>query len=45
MLYSVHVAGDLKLSVALRARLPLPIVRRIARDTAAELAKLASTEP
>jgi hypothetical protein len=40
MLYSVRVAGDITLSVALRMRIPLPIVRRVARDTAAELVKL-----
>jgi CheY-like chemotaxis protein len=39
MLYSVRVAGDLALSVALRTRVPLPIVRRVARDTAAEVAR------
>lgn len=42
MLYSVGVpaAPDLKLSVALRARIPLPIVRRAARSVAAALAEL-----
>jgi CheY-like chemotaxis protein len=45
MLYSVNVADNLALSVALRRRIPLPIVRRITRDTAAELAKLLTSHP
>jgi hypothetical protein len=40
MLYSVAIAPTVSLSVALRIRIPLPIVRRIARETAAELGKL-----
>jgi CheY-like chemotaxis protein len=40
MLYSIAVTRTIYLSVALRVRIPLPIVRRIARETAAELGKL-----
>jgi CheY-like chemotaxis protein len=40
LLYSVEVAGDLVLSVAIRVRIPLPTVRKLLRDTAAELAAL-----
>ncbi|MBL8057529.1 MAG: response regulator [Anaerolineales bacterium] len=42
MLYSVRVSQtrNLTLSVALRLRIPLPIVRRVTRETALELAKL-----
>ncbi len=43
MLYSVRVTPHTyTLSVALRIRIPLPIVRRVARDTAAEIAKAIS---
>ncbi len=37
MLYSVRVRDNLTLSVALRMRIPLIIVRRVARDTATRL--------
>ncbi len=37
MLYSLGVAGDLVLSVAMRVRLPLPTVRKLVRETAEEL--------
>ncbi|MGQ0603954.1 MAG: response regulator [Anaerolineales bacterium] len=40
MLYSIAVTRTVYLSVALRVRIPLPIVRRIARETAAELSQL-----
>jgi CheY-like chemotaxis protein len=42
MLYSVRVSEsrNLTLSVALRLRIPLPIVRRVTRETAIELAKI-----
>jgi hypothetical protein len=40
LLYSVEVIGDLVLSVAIRVRIPLPTVRKLLRDTAAELAAL-----
>jgi CheY-like chemotaxis protein len=40
LLYSVQVAGDLVLSVAIRVRIPLPTVRKLLRDTATELAAL-----
>lgn len=42
MLYSVLVVDDLALSVAMRVRIPLPIVRRVTRHTAAELARIIS---
>ena len=37
MLYSLAVAGDLVLSVALRVRIPLPSIRRLVREAAEEL--------
>lgn len=40
MLYSVLVRPELSLSVALRAQIPLPIVRRVSRNTASELARI-----
>lgn len=42
MLYSVRVSEsrNLTLSVALRLRIPLPIVRRVTRETAVELARI-----
>lgn len=39
-LYSVLVRSEVSLSVALRAQIPLPIVRRISRNTASELARI-----
>lgn len=40
LLYSLLVAGDVALSVALNSRIPLPIIRRVTRQAAAEIAKL-----
>lgn len=40
LLYSMRVAGDVRLSVAIRVRIPLPTVRRLLRDAAQELAKI-----
>ncbi len=40
LLYSLLVAGDVALSVALNSRIPLPILRRVTRQAAAEIAKL-----
>jgi CheY-like chemotaxis protein len=37
MLYSLGVAGDLILSVALRVRIPLPTVRKLVREVAEQL--------
>lgn len=40
LLYSLLVADDVALSVALNSRIPLPIIRRVTRQAAAEIAKL-----
>lgn len=45
MLYSARVVEGLTLSVALRLRIPLPIVRRVVRDTAARLGELVQPAP
>lgn len=45
LLYSLLVAGNLALSVALNSRIPLPIVRRVTRQAAAEIAKLIAAPP
>ncbi len=39
LLYSIQVQDAMALSVALRARVPLPIVRRVARQTVEQLLK------
>jgi CheY-like chemotaxis protein len=45
LLYSLLVAGDVALSVALTGRIPLPIIRRVTRQAAAEIAKLIAATP
>ncbi|MCS6908984.1 MAG: response regulator [Anaerolineales bacterium] len=44
LLYSLLVAGDVTLSVALNSRIPLPIIRRVTRQAAGEIAKLINTD-
>lgn len=45
LLYSLLVADDVALSVALQGRIPLPIIRRVTRQAAAEIAKLITAAP